>query len=543
MQYSVNNAIIIEEGDVMKFRLSAFGFGVFTALLVFSSALSLHGLEVDVDELETTVTDTVSFINYSGPHDDIDTIEEIRGIGVSLSREIASGESREFAGKYRITHVLPEEGQTLRGADVLELLDDARVDHIDNLRRIISAYLESRYAYSSEDANLLGRLVTVYNAVHRGNMELFSSRYIPELTTVLDPEKAGLSLSYTEWAGASQIIIPIAPDAAPGELSSVPADELMDESVEETIRDSEDRGLEERMETADLIDRTVDEETSQIEEEETAIQEEQEAIQEEEQELQQQEQELEEEIQELDRQIEESEPESEEREELEQQREEAEQQQEDVSRQREELDERRQETEERQAQTDQRREQTDEAEERSREIREEAAQDVEELSTSREEPVSELRVTRSRIANNVLYSTLLIINSNDGAVLTTAQREIIGRQYLETRQGIIAISKEDGSPGLVLLDPDDLSFISAGDSEVSPYSPLLTGSGDGIFAVIRDGGEWYAGRFDANLNLLFRSSIPVSEASNLVIENGKLIVQRKDGRFTGLDLDELSVNP
>jgi hypothetical protein len=91
------------------------------------------------------------------------------------------------------------------------------------------------------------------------------------------------------------------------------------------------------------------------------------------------------------------------------------------------------------------------------------------------------------------------------------------------------------------LDGDDLSFAAAGSAEVSIHSPIIVGGGDDLYAVIRDSGEWYAGRFDANLNLLFRSAIPVAEGSDLLIEDNALLVQRKDGRFTSLDLDELKV--
>ncbi len=496
-------------------------------VILFGAVLyGVAALEVDVEELESSLSDTITFVNYTGSYDDINTIDEIRGIGVFLSSEIESGESTVFAGKYRIVHILPLAESGLRGADLLELLPGARVDHIDNLQRIISAYLETRYDYSREDSDLLGRLVTIYNAVHRGNVERFRSNYVLELLALLQPETAGLSLDYREWAGGSQIIIPIAADAAPGQLSSVPADELLDEAVEETLRDSEDLGLEERMETADLIDRTVDEETTEIQEERAAIQTESRKVQRESRQLQEEIQDLEEEITSLP-------GDSSRSRELEADLANRQQQQEEVASRQEEL-------ESRSDAADQRESQTRQADGRSREIREDVARDVETISTGKPNPLSPLRVKRSRIANSALYSTLVIIDANEGEVLQTSRREIIGREILIRRQGIVAISEEGGTPVLVLLDGEDLSFISRGEARLSRYSPLLA-SGDGIYAVVSDGGEWYAGRFDANLNLLFRSSIPVDEGSDLVIQNNQLIVQRKDGRFTRLSLDELGV--
>ncbi len=523
MQCLAEGAIIYNKGDSMNRKSIAYCILVLSALV----AGSLTALEVDVEELENSVTDTITFINYSGPYDDIDTIDEIRGIGISLSSEIASGDSREYAGKYRITHILPSPESPLRGADLLELLPSARVDHIDNLRRIISAYLESRYGYSSEDAELLGILVTVYNAVHRGNLTRFSEAYVPELVNLLSEEKAGLSLNWSEWAGASQIVIPLASDAAPGELSSVPADELLDEAVEETLSDAEDQGLEERMDSADLIDRIVDEERTQIEEEQAAIEQEREALAEESAEIDQTIEEIEEEIASL--------PEdSQERQDLEQDLEEQQERQAAIEEEEEAL-------QDRQDQTEQREEQTEAADERAREVREEVAEDIETASTQPVIQSNPVRFSRARISSGRLYSTPVIVDAVDGSVLSTGGREIIGRTLVSTRQGFVAISEEAGTPVLVLMDGDDLSFAAAGSAEVSIHSPIIVGGGDDLYAVIRDSGEWYAGRFDANLNLLFRSAIPVAEGSDLLIEDNALLVQRKDGRFTSLDLDELKV--
>ena len=467
---------------------------LFTIGLLFLAGY-LFALEVDIVELES-VTNTINFVNFTGVQsEDTDTIASIRGIGESLAVDIGSTASIVYNQKYRITHLLPSEDGR-RGVDLFELLPAARVDHIDNLRRIISAYLEGRYAYSADDARLLGTLITVYNAVHRGNVELFRRRYTTELDPLLGEQKAGLSLLYSEWPGASQVIIPIAADATAGELSSVPADELLDEAVEETLRDASDLGLEDRMEAADLIDRTVDEERSQIEEAQR--------------DLIQQRRILAERLQ-LDGQPTEL---------LQQQQQELAQQEDGI---------------------DDRLAAVAVAETRSDEIRESVAKDLETTATLAE--VVPLRITRGRLAGEGLFATILIINANGGSVLMRADREIIGRNYLVTRKGLIAISEEAGAPALVLFNDDDLSFVLKSSAEISRHSPVIAGAGDDIYAIIKEGNKWYAGRFDTNLTLLFRSTLAVAEESDLVIEDGRLFVQREDGRFSGLDVDELRVSP
>ena len=494
--------------------------------LLFLAAM-VFAIEVDVVELESTLLDTINFVNYVGVQTgNIDTIEAIRGIGEGLSTEIGYGESLVYARKYRVTHLPPAE-DGLRGADLFELLPASRVDHIDNLRRIISAYLENRYGYSMEDARLLGELITIYNAVHRGNRDLFLIRYTAGLNSLLEEGKIGLSLTYSDWPGQSQIVIPIAPDAALGELSSVPVDELLDETVEETLRDAADLGLEERMAAADLIDRTVDEEISQISAEQDAIARQQ-------QELRTEEETIQTSITELEEELEETEPASPERRQTEEQIAQQESQLQEVQQGLEDLSIQQDATEQRQIALDR-------ADERSSEIRESVVEDIE--ASSAPSPSSPLLITRGRVSDGSLFSTIVNVNTNAGTVLLSTEREIVGRNYLLTRNGLVAISEERGRAALVLFDSATLSILTESTIESSPYSPIIAGPGGDLYAVVKDGSEWYVGHFDGLLNLLFRSSIPVAEESDLVIEGRRLFVQRKDGRFTGLDLNELRVLP
>ena len=83
------------------------------------------------------------------------------------------------------------------------------MDHIDNLRRIIAAYLESAYGYSRQDSQTLAVFVTVYNAVYRGKLDVFKQKYKTVVTKNLTANKAGLALNYAEWPGKTQIVIPL----------------------------------------------------------------------------------------------------------------------------------------------------------------------------------------------------------------------------------------------------------------------------------------------------------------------------------------------
>ncbi len=47
---------------------------------------SLYSLEVDVDELQSIKGKNIVFENYTGPRSKIETVFQIRGIGIRLSQ-------------------------------------------------------------------------------------------------------------------------------------------------------------------------------------------------------------------------------------------------------------------------------------------------------------------------------------------------------------------------------------------------------------------------------------------------------------------------
>ena len=157
-------------------------------------AVFAFAVDVDEEELQELGTADVEFINYEGPHDRIDTADEIRAIGRALGADVdAAYEQFDYAGKYRVIHAVDPETEQGLDADIFIPLATARVDHIDNMRRIISAFLEAAYDFDRADADLLARFITVYNAVTRGNMEFFDERYKKIVTQHLTATTAGMS--------------------------------------------------------------------------------------------------------------------------------------------------------------------------------------------------------------------------------------------------------------------------------------------------------------------------------------------------------------
>ncbi|MDR3201242.1 MAG: hypothetical protein LBT68_07260 [Spirochaetales bacterium] len=237
-------------------------------LAAFFTVGNLSALDVAEDEVRTP--GTITFESNEGVPDKVETADQIRGIGTVLGNVNAGG---QYYGRYRIIHVVDPSEKDLFDADILILESSATVDHIRNLRLIIAGYLSAAYGYSPSDAGLLSQFITVYNAVYRKNMQYISSKYKAAVISRLDPEKAGLSTTWRDWPGGTQILIPLS-DATPGSLNAVDTGPITDTNVVEDLRTQDDKGIESRKDIVDLKERQIEEQQKKTAEEKKVVQEE-----------------------------------------------------------------------------------------------------------------------------------------------------------------------------------------------------------------------------------------------------------------------------
>ena len=81
---------------------------------VFATAL-----DVDEEELAEGRDGPIKFINYEGPHEIINTRDEIRGIGIFLATAAReNGRPYGFQGKYTVIHAVDPEKNGLLDADI-----------------------------------------------------------------------------------------------------------------------------------------------------------------------------------------------------------------------------------------------------------------------------------------------------------------------------------------------------------------------------------------------------------------------------------------
>jgi hypothetical protein len=236
-----------------------------------SLALASAQEGVDTQELKSGAK-KVEFVNFTGTHTVIETAEQIRGIGRGLASGVSAGAvPARWLTKYSVFHVPSVSGQKAFGADIFTIDPESRIDHINNVRRIVSAYLEQLYGYPRRDADVLALFVSYYNAVNRGDLAYFAGRYLPAVASRLDAAKVGISTKYFEWPGATQLVVPISAVAGRDILGALDASELTSAAVTDLLKAREDKGVAERTAAADLKAREAEAAKKALEDEKARL--------------------------------------------------------------------------------------------------------------------------------------------------------------------------------------------------------------------------------------------------------------------------------
>jgi hypothetical protein len=232
--------------------MRSFGFGssarraaglVLAGLL--ASAAGAWAIGVDVDELKTAKK--VEFVNYTGPVNIFQTDFDIRGIGRTLASQIQRGAAvASWQVKYSAIHAVDTAEPDKLSADIISIDRDAKIDHIDNVRRVASAYMTGLYSYPRRDSDLLALFVSYYNAIYRGNLPYFTGKFKTVVLSHLTADKVGISTNYFEWPGKTQLVIPLNEAATRDIFGSLNSSELTTKAVIQELKSKPDKGVPER---------------------------------------------------------------------------------------------------------------------------------------------------------------------------------------------------------------------------------------------------------------------------------------------------------
>ena len=419
--------------------------------LIFSSAIFAN--QVNENELKNAGNETIEFINYTGPHKVIETIEAIKGIGSDLGSKITKESFSDVGNKnkYYVIHAVDPAEKGKLDADILYLGKNAGVDHIKNLRRIISAYLSSAYGYSEKDADTLAVFITVYNAVYRGNLDIYKSKYKDVVTKNLSAENCGLSVTYKDWPGKSEIVIPL--NDVNGGLSTVDTSVISDSKVVDSMQEDDDKNVQSRKDMVDIKEREAENATEKAQESQKKAVEEQKKLEEEKQKTQ-----------EVKKEAEEAQKKAEENPDDEQAQQEAEEKQQAVKEQE-------QKQEEQQAKTDEAKQEAaeqqaiaDKKQTEAQTERKEIAQDQQEIQQKEAENArvpSEFGIILSD--EEKLLSRLVKFNTQNGEIIKSSPVSVIrNRTIYENGENYIAIAGEtegNATVKLVLIDNVNMEIV------------------------------------------------------------------------------------
>lgn len=459
--------------------------------------LSVFSVEVNKTELEEGQSDAVQFENYGGAHTTIDSAAAIIGIGTALGDELARDLENPQAiqpyAKYSLYHVVGSDEDGL-DADILFLNETAGVDHIDNLRRILAGYLMAAYAYTEEDARTLSIFITVYNAVYRGNLENFSEKYKNSVLTYLDAQSVGLSTSWEDWAGKTQIVVPLGELA--GKIGAVETSVISDDKVIEALRADEGKNIEARENLVGIKEKEADNAGER-----------------------------------------------------------AKSAQKDAAQARKDGD---NESVRKNSKTAAEQQQiADRKTEEIKTEREQIAKDKEDVKKSEAAQTTDpsLYFTSLFVADekNKLYS-LITLNPKDGAIIKRSNLRQIRERTIYSVSNV-AVQKDDKSGGnvseafiavcggsavrLCLIDSESLEILKQSEETLSENSSLVQ-QGEIFYVIVSEGGKNYLAAYDKNLTLKNKSGMAINGASPLNFYSGGILVTDEKGNPALLSVPELS---
>ena len=540
----------------MKKILSVF----FVSLLI---STNIFALEVDKTELQSTKSTTIEFINYTGPHKIIDSVEAIKGIGKSLGKEIApsrdTSKTANLGNKYTVIHAIDENETGKFDADIIFINKDANVDHITNLRRIISAYLVSAYDYSEADADTLAVFITVYNAVYRGDLDSFKNKYKDVVVKNLSSNNCGLSVNYKDWPGASEIVIPLY-DVKNGGLSTIETSVISDKKVVESMKEDDDKNIESRKEMVDIKEREAEESQEKANAAQKKAVEEQKKLKEEKQktkEAKAEAKEAEKKSEQAKAEAEEAKKEAEANPEDEELQKVAEEKQEEAEAAEQEAEEKQEALEEQQKVEATQEEKTEEAKEEAKTEQERADKKQTEAQTERKDIAKDQQIVQNNEIKEAstpssygivltdeanILSKLVKFNSKTGEIIKSSPVTVIrNRTIYKTPDAYIAIAGENEGNGtikLVLIDIETMEIFAESEETVSDTS-VLVNDGNEYYCVINYDDDWVVGKYDETLALKLKSKVNVKQSTPITVTESGIVVTDKNGNLKLLSKETL----
>ncbi|MGI5062009.1 hypothetical protein E4N83_00445 [Treponema denticola] len=543
-------------------RLLVFSF--FLIMVVFSG----FAIEVDKPEIDSVKNKTIEFINYTGPHDAVDSADTIRGIGSNLAGAVKAGRAGDM-NRYSVIHCVDPAVKEGLDADIFIIGKNAGVDHINNVRLIIAGYLKAAYGYSDKDAATLAHFVTIYNAVYRKNMDFFNQKYKQVVTKNLTKEKAGLALRYDEWPGQTQIVIPLTDQKYAGTISSVDTTSISDKKVVEKMREDKGKDLEKRKEMVDLKERESEEaaKRAEVAKKEADVKQKEADKQKKEADTKQKAAEKQKkETEQKQKEAKKAEEKAattgkpEDKKVAEEKKKEAEKSQKETEKKTEEAKKAKDAADEKQKKADEAKKEVKEEEKMAEKKTEEAQTDRKDIASDTQKIIEEKKAEKkaegdAAIASSIpgyglkvvddskMLSELVLLDlKTEEELRTSGINTIRGRNLHIVGKNLMAIAgTKSGNAviALVLIDAKSLEIVKQSQENIAGESVLIK-NGNDYYAVIDNNGKYFIGRYNDKLELQAKSAVEVLPYTPITIGDKGLLVQDSKNNIRLLKLTDLT---
>jgi len=554
-------------------------------MILFLCALSpLSALEVDIDEISKS--GRVNFTNYEGAGRKYESVSQIKSIGYQLSYKKKQGSESDvfrYHMKYHVLRVASEDPEKY-SSDIFFIDREASVDHIKNVRRIISAYLEESYSYTVREADAIALYLTYYNAVYRGNTDYFASKYSRSILKHLTKQNAGISTKYNEWPGRTAIVIPLTKESKKGKLEKIDPFAISDEkTTSEVKKDKENK--DERKEIIELKKQDIEKSRTELNEEKKKLEEKKKTITEEKKKTEDKKEEITKKKEEIKKEKEETskitDPEEKKKKE-----EEVKKKEEEIKKEEKQI----KETEEKikkdedtikktEEQTEKKEDEIKKKEENVRketgEITEEKkdeektpAEDTltkkeEELKKKEEELDKREDILKDKQSDPNIFglklyylkvrdylegghynNELYMINASTKKIdFKSPVTNICGRRYDVSSGGIVVISHQgDHVSGhrLTLIDREKLTVKATGENDIF-WRSFIEIRENNIYAIIKEGNSYHLGKFDQELKLIAKSKEKISEDTFITFFDEYIYINREDKSIIVLNKNDFSL--
>lgn len=229
-------------------------------LVMIILAASLPSFALDVDNNELRKARKVDFVNYTGKDRRQVSPADIVKIGRSLAKDSAPGSRVRFYMKYSMMRADSPENDGHLAADIFSIDRSARVNHVNVIRGILSAYIQKKFGYSKSESDAIALVTTYYNAIYRGNTDYLGGVYKRVVMNEIRRDNAGMSTMYYEWPGKTKILIPL----TEGKTKGIDVITANDEKVNKELRSRKDKSVNERKDIVKVEEKQIDRNKSEI---------------------------------------------------------------------------------------------------------------------------------------------------------------------------------------------------------------------------------------------------------------------------------------